>query len=229
MSLRSTRPLLDPAGVPAFAVLLGLIAVSVAFQLAAPDASWSRFVTIVLQGGTLLLALWTSGIFPVMRWLAAAAVATLIAGSGAALAAGFDLGASGARVVTLLVVALAPPAIIVGMVRSLRAERHVTVRTMLGVLCVYLLLGVIFASAFSVVDRLSATPFFSSGVDATQSDFLYFSFTTITTTGYGDFTAATELGRSLAVTEALLGQIYMVTVVALIVGNLGRRRAGMAS
>jgi len=60
---------------------------------------------------------------------------------------------------------------------------------------------------------------------ASQRNLLYFSFVTITTVGYGDFTAATDLGRSLAITEALIGQIYLVTVVAAIVGGLGARRA----
>jgi hypothetical protein len=44
----------------------------------------------------------------------------------------------------------------------------------------------------------------------------------MTTTGFGDLTAAHDVGRSLAITEALIGQIYLVTLVALIVGNLGR-------
>ena len=52
---------------------------------------------------------------------------------------------------------------------------------------------------------------------ATTADYLYFSFVTITTVGYGDFTAASGLGRALASLEALLGQVYLVTVVATIV------------
>jgi voltage-gated potassium channel Kch len=55
-------------------------------------------------------------------------------------------------------------------------------------------------------------------------DFLYFSYVTLTTVGYGDLTAAGDLGRMLAVTEALLGQLYLVTVVALVIGNIGRER-----
>ena len=53
---------------------------------------------------------------------------------------------------------------------------------------------------------------------------LYFSFTTLTTVGYGDYTAASNLGHTLAMAEALIGQIYLVTVVAVIVSNLGRSR-----
>jgi hypothetical protein len=58
----------------------------------------------------------------------------------------------------------------------------------------------------------------------TTKNFLYFSFVTITTVGYGDLTAGTSLGCSIAIAEALTGQIYLVTVVAAIVGVLGGRR-----
>ena len=46
----------------------------------------------------------------------------------------------------------------------------------------------------------------------------------MTTTGFGDLTRRHDLGRSMAITEALIGQIYLVTVVALIVSNLGQKR-----
>ena len=58
----------------------------------------------------------------------------------------------------------------------------------------------------------------------TPNDFLYFSLATLTTTGYGDLSAATELGRAMAVTEALIGQMYLVTVLAVIVSNVRRRQ-----
>jgi hypothetical protein len=76
-----------------------------------------------------------------------------------------------------------------------------------------------------VVDSLSSTPFFAQHAAANSHNLLYFSFATITTTGYGDLTAGTDVGRSLAIAEALIGQIYLVTVVAAIVGGLGRQRA----
>ncbi|MDX6661529.1 MAG: hypothetical protein QOJ55_2351, partial [Solirubrobacteraceae bacterium] len=57
---------------------------------------------------------------------------------------------------------------------------------------------------------------------------LYFSFTTLTTVGYGDLTARTTRGHTVAVIAALIGQIYLVTVVATIVGNVGSRRSPAA-
>jgi uncharacterized membrane protein len=71
---------------------------------------------------------------------------------------------------------------------------------------------------------LGQGPFFAN-VDAPDgTDYLYFSFVTLTTVGYGDLVARGSLGRMLAVSEALLGQLYLVTVVALLVGNVGRPR-----
>ena len=55
-------------------------------------------------------------------------------------------------------------------------------------------------------------------------DFLYFSFVTLTTVGYGDLTAAGDFGRAIAAFEAMAGQLYLVTVVALLVSNMARAR-----
>jgi hypothetical protein len=96
---------------------------------------------------------------------------------------------------------------------------------MFGVLCVYLLLGMLFAYGYALIGDLASAPFFAEQRSADISDFLYFSFTTMTTTGFGDLTAAADTGRSLAIAEELTGQIYLVTVVAVIVGNLSRRHA----
>jgi voltage-gated potassium channel Kch len=77
---------------------------------------------------------------------------------------------------------------------------------------------------FGAIEDLSGEPFFKAGVAGSPNDFLYFSLSTLTTTGYGDFSAATDLGRAVAVTEALIGQMYLVTVLAVIVSNVGRER-----
>jgi uncharacterized membrane protein len=77
---------------------------------------------------------------------------------------------------------------------------------------------------YAAVNAIGSSSFFSEVADPDRGDFLYYSFTTLTTTGFGDLTAAAELGRTLSVVEALTGQIYLVTVVALIVSNLRPRR-----
>ena len=130
------------------------------------------------------------------------------------------------RLANLLLVVLAPPAIVIGVVRNLRARRHVTVEAVFGVLCLYILLGMCFAFLYGSIDRLGQQ-FFAQNVAASVSNCLYFSFTTLTTVGYGDLTAASNLGHTLSNAESLIGQIYLVTVVAVLVSNLSRpqRRA----
>jgi hypothetical protein len=119
---------------------------------------------------------------------------------------------------------LVPPAIVVGVIRGLRARQTVTVEAVLGVLCVYILLGMFFAFSFGAINNVGGEAFFAGGASATAAHCLYYSFTTLTTVGYGDLTANNNLGHTLSVSEALLGQIYLVTVVSLIVANLGRGR-----
>ena len=93
----------------------------------------------------------------------------------------------------------------------------IDVHTVLGAICIYVLIGMMFAFTYATIDLLGSEPFFVQTKVATTADYLYFSFVTITTVGYGDFTAASGLGRALASLEALLGQVYLVTVVATIV------------
>jgi len=133
-------------------------------------------------------------------------------------------GGGATRLANALLVSLAPPAIIVGVVRSLRARQGVTLEAVFGVLCVYLLIGMLFAFLYGSIDRLGGSPFFAGGQPASVADCLYYSFTTLTTVGYGDLTAHSNLGHTLSVSEALVGQIYLVTIVSLIVANLGRSR-----
>jgi voltage-gated potassium channel Kch len=212
------------AGAYGYGWLLALILLSIAFQLAAPDTDPARVVTIFLVGGTLIASLWVSGM---QRWLIhTATLITVIAVAGATgvLIGSGELDDGAGRLLALMFVVLAPTAIVVGMVRHARRFGRTTVRTMFGVLCIYLLVGSAFAFAYGLISAAGSTSFFAHVAEANQSDFLYFSFVTLTTTGFGDLTAATDLGRSLAITEALIGQIYLVTVVALIVTNIGAGR-----
>ena len=212
-----------------YGILLVTILTSLIFQLAAPEADWARLVTILLQGLTLLMALVASRVHPWILRVAAVAVCISVVGSTAALIGFGQLGPTGARLLTALMVGLAPISVARGVLVDVK-EHGVTLHTMSGVLCIYLLLGILFAFIYGIVGVASSDPFFAQHATAeTTKNFLYFSFVTITTVGYGDLTAATNVGRSFAIAEALTGQIYMVTVVAAIVGGLGGSRRASKS
>jgi len=201
--------------------LLVLILISLAFQLGAPETEWARALTITLQGLTLLAALWVARVH--RRLLQGAAVlvlASVLIATGV-LVSSAELSSVSGRLVGLLLVLLAPVAIVLGIVRQARDAQAITIRTMFGVLCVYLLIGMAFGFGYGLIAAIEDGAFFAQIDAGDQADYLYFSFATITTTGFGDLTAAEDLGRSLAITEALIGQFYLVTVVALIVSNLG--------
>jgi hypothetical protein len=173
-----------------------------------------------LIGISLLLAIWAAGL-PTRLFVLAAVLATALIAMSIVRAATGDIGDGALRAMNALLVALGPPVVAVGVVRSLRTSREVRIEAVMGVLSLYILLGMLFAFVFGAIDRYDS-PFFSGGASATVSQCLYFSFTTLTTVGYGDLTARTDLGHTLSVFEALIGQIYLVTVVSLIVGNLRR-------
>ena len=194
----------------------------------AEGAAAQSLVTTLL-GVTLLLAFWAGGMPRQRLRRAAIPVAALVLAVDIALIAGEGQTVNGiTRLASGALIALAPPAIVVGVLRTLRSERAVTVDVVFGALCLYLLAGMLFAFAYGAVDNLGGSPFFDQGLATTPSRCLYFSFTTLTTVGYGDLTARSNLGHTLAVIEALVGQIYLVTVVATIVGNIGSRRRPMA-
>jgi len=208
-----------------YGFVLVLILVSLVFQLAAPEADWARLLGLGLQGVALLAALRASRMNPIVLRLATVVVlAAVVAAAGALIGFGV-FGATASRSLAVLLVALAPMAIARGTILDFREQGAVSLHTMFGVLCIYLLIGSLFAFIDGVVDSVGSSQFFAQTAHASVSDLLYFSFATITTVGYGDLTAATDVARSLAIAEALTGQIYLVTVVAVIVGGLSRRPA----
>ena len=213
----------DPDGY-GYGWLLVLILSSLAFQLGAPETESARALTIALQGLTLLAALWVARVPRRLLQGAAVVVLASVLIAVGVLISSVELSWVSGRLVGLLLVVLAPLAIALGIVRQARTAGAITIRTMFGVLCVYLLIGMAFAFAYGLIAGIGDGPFFAQIDDGTPADFLYFSFATITTTGFGDLTANDDLGRSLAITEALIGQFYLVTVVALIVSNLGLAR-----
>jgi hypothetical protein len=103
---------------------------------------------------------------------------------------------------------------VVTIVHRVLSFGSVTLQSIFGAVSVYLVLGMTFAAVFGAIDHLSAGQFFAHGQPANTKTFQYFSFTTLTTLGYGDFTAAAIGGRSVATLEALTGQVFLATLVA---------------
>jgi Ion channel len=207
--------------------LLFLVTIaSVAVQGVVKPGGVQQVVVTALAGGTLVLAFHAGGLAPrFTRAVIVFATAALVLAIVRATAGGIGEGA--ARAVNAALVALGPPAVAVGLVRELRNTGEVRLEAVSGVLCLYVLVGMSFGFVYGAIDNLGGDPFFAGGASATVAHCLYFSLTTLATVGYGDFVARSDLGHTLAVSEALIGQIYLVTVVSLIVSNLRRpaRRA----
>lgn len=104
----------------------------------------------------------------------------------------------------------------------LRISRHSTVsfQTVMGGISAYTLIGFAMGSLYGGVDLLTDTELL--GEPVSDGDYYYFSLVTLTTVGYGDLVPATDLGKRLATIEALVGQVFLVTLVARLVSLWGR-------
>jgi hypothetical protein len=201
-----------------------LVAISVAFFFAAlaPDDSWATSVLVLIETATLVLALRTAGwrvtqsriVFVLVAVGTCAAIADILWNTNLANAL---LGILMGLLTLTLAVVIALGAVEQGDVNS---------KSVAGAICVYILLGMVFMHAYGVMAALGHGPFFAQGTDGTRALRLYFSYTTLATLGYGDYTPAGNLGHALAVVEALIGQLYLVTVVAVVVTRLGGLRRG---
>jgi hypothetical protein len=212
-------------GVPARAVRqrYGLLFVatiaSLGVQGALPPSGVQQVVVTALAATTLLLAFRAADVRPRLVALAGTLAVTALTVSVLRAADG-GVGDGAARTMNAALLAMGPPAVVLGVLRDLRASGRVRIQTVMGVLCFYTLVGMLFGFIYGAIDHFSDGPFFAGGQSTTVAHCLYFSFTTLMTVGYGDFVARTDVGHTLAVFEALLGQIYLVTVVSLIVSNL---------
>jgi len=112
-------------------------------------------------------------------------------------------------------------------VRRVLAKPTVTIQSIYGALSAYLIIGLMFASVYAALDHLGESDFFADNQLANTQTYQYFSFTTLTTLGYGDFTAAENGGRAIAVLEAMTGQVFLATLVArLVTAYRGPARPG---
>jgi hypothetical protein len=154
--------------------------------------------------------------------LASANARLIVVRAGALLAAGavifavlsaiFDerslLGVSGLITALLLLIAAA------AVLRTVVSASEVGFRTILGAISVYIILGLLFSFLYTGLDRIQGSPFFGAGTTVHDGDTLLFSFYTLTTTGYGNLVPAGQPGKLFAGLEMLIGNIFLVTLVA---------------
>lgn len=204
-------------------MVLLLVFATFVFLSAAPDTEWASVVSILLQGATLLFAMRVSKSRPLYIRIAELGVAVaLLVAVGSVLADG-KAAKTTVRLVSVMVVSITPLVIGRSIVHSLVSQRRVTLQSIFGVVSIYLLLGMLFAFIFAAIGAANSGEFFASDAAGNTQNFMYFSFTTLTTVGYGDLTAARQFARTLAVSEALFGQIYLIAVLSLFVSNLRPR------
>lgn len=171
-------------------------------------------VQAVLASVTLVLAFFASGART--AWIVVAIVVSAMAVTTSAvnLITNYDPALPLFATTLLWLMLLVSPIVIL---RRLLDHKQVTSTTILGAICVYVLIGLMFAFAYFVIDSHTGSDFFASVDQPSQSDITYFSFVTLTTLGYGDLAPATDGGRALAVLEALAGQLFLVTLLARLV------------
>jgi len=178
-------------------------------------ARWMEALQVVLFTVAMLLAVRSAAISrrAVQALLTAAVVGVPVMFALSFSTATGDAGTGTANIWTGLVLLIAA----VMIVYRVLTFGTVTLQSIFGAFSAYLVIGLMFASFFAAIYHFSGDKFFVPGETASTQTFQYFSFTTLTTLGYGDYTAAYSSGQAVAVLEALTGQIFLATLVARLV------------
>jgi hypothetical protein len=223
------RPRYDDAGrwVDRFGLLL-VLTIATIVMLALVDVTDTSdgvvsvlvwVVSTVLVGATLLLSLRAAGLsrhrqrfIDVLVVLALGTVIALVVRQALDPTVPTDPTAATPPGMVVALAAVAPVAVAGRLLR----HREVTNATLLGAIAAYLLIPLAFFELFVALDTWTGEPFF--GQPEPSPAYMYFSLTTVTTVGYGDLTPVSDLARLAANAEAVIGQVYLVTFVAMIVG-----------
>ena len=196
----------------AYGLVLLLILVTFAVMMTLPPEGWGGRVAAVAVGGlTAVIGLTSSDVRPARVRLAVVIVVAAVAAAliGHAVSSIQLLGVAFGAVAILLAIAA-----LTILRRVILGANKVEFRTILGAVSVFTLLGLLFAFLFVAFANASQTEFFTGVAGPRSSDYLFFSYTTLTTTGYGNLVPAGTVGQSFAVLEMLLGQFFLVTLVA---------------
>ena len=200
---------------------LVLLLILVTYVLSASTAArWIVSLVLFVQIATIWVTLQASQAHRRLREVTGAIL--VVSAAVAILNLFIDRGLAGTGVMAVVngLLYLAAPVVIV---RHLLLRETVDTQTVLGAIAAYLMIGMSFAFSYWALGALGAGPFFGSQGDGSFSQDLYFSFTTLTTTGYGNLVPAANPGQSVAVLEMLVGQLFLVTAVAKVVTMLATR------
>ncbi len=119
--------------------------------------------------------------------------------------------------------------VILTLIRNLADAKTVTPRLILESIITYLLIGLIFAMVISLLDHydtgaFSHTPNPQEPALSHLNDFIYFTFVTLSTTGYGDIIPLKPIARSLTILIAITGQMYLAIIISMLVGKYAATR-----
>ncbi|MEW1952281.1 potassium channel family protein [Terrabacter sp. NPDC080008] len=199
-------------------LLLVLAVIAIQSLVDTSGSVWGSFVTHSVTGLALIVATRASAVPPracrafdlLVLVTVVGNLVLVVASSRGGQAPGNTVQAEGIWLVAELILP-----VVIG--RRVLQHRVVGVQTVLGAVAAYLQIAVTYATLFQTIDALSPQPFFGQAVSTTV--YTYFSLVTISTVGYGDFVAVTNVARLAATSEAVIGQVFLVTFVAFIVSR----------
>lgn len=194
----------------AYGLVLLLLLTTYVLASVLPNRGWPALLTAFSTSAVSVVALVSSHVRPaaVRRALLVAALALVLALVAAASGARIWLTAASFLEIALLAVAM------LAVLRRVATSVEVSFRTILGAISFYISLGILFTWVYGALDKIEGGDFFSGVATAKGSDFIFFSYTTLTTTGYGNLVPASHVGRMAAGLEMMIGQIFLVTLVA---------------
>ena len=197
--------------IDAYGLVLVLILITFVVSMTLPEeGKGGRVLTVAVGGLTTIVALRSSNVRRGRVRLADAVAATsvLVAVLGEVIRSDVLVGLAFATTAFLLSIAAAT------ILRRVISAIAVDFRTILGAISVFALLGLLFGFAYRALGRLQSGQVFTGVAHPKSSDYLFFSYTTLTTTGYGNLVPASVIAEIVAVLEMLIGQVFLVTLVA---------------
>jgi voltage-gated potassium channel Kch len=175
------------------------------------DERVAAVINSLIWGSVLFATLWSPGLPPILRRIGIGAISVFILSSASIWIVSSPT-TNGWR---LLILAAAQLAALLAILARIAQHRVVTFQSVMGGVAAYALIAFVMAAVYQALTLLAGTPALL-GL-STVGDYMYFSFVTLTTVGYGDISPATDLAKRLAVVEMFVGQVFLITLIARLV------------